>query len=251
MYKILAKNSIVAKRVVFMPSCHSTNDICAGLAEKEQDSTGLVVITDFQEKGRGQSGNLWYSKRGENIILSYYLNTSFLDVNEQYFLSMAVCLAVSDTVEKFLNTEVKIKWPNDIYVSKKISGILIQNSLKGTSMEYSIIGIGLNVNQVEFPIENATSLRAISGKWYLLNSVFEILSIKMEYYFKLLKKGNNQKLKNLYMNRLWWLDEDHEFESKGKKFRGSIKDVSPRGNLIIDTQDGIRKFTFKEVSFIN
>lgn len=234
-----------------MPSCHSTNDICAGLVEKEHDSTGLVVITDFQEKGRGQSGNEWYSERGENLILSYYLNTAFLAVKEQYFLSMAVCLAVSDTVKKFLNTKVEIKWPNDIYVDRKISGILIQNSLKGTSMEYSIIGIGINVNQVKYPIENATSLRAVSGKWYMLNSIFEILSVRIEHYFKLLKKGDNQLLKSLYMKRLLWLDEDHEFESKGKKFRGSIKDVSPYGNIIIDTLDGTRKFDFKEVSFIN
>ncbi len=250
MYKIPAKNSILAKKIVFMPSCHSTNDICAALVEKDGPSDGLVVITDFQEKGKGQGRNTWSSEKGENITLSYYLNTDFLLAKEQYFLNMAVSLAVLGTVREFLDDQVEIKWPNDIYYGKKISGILIQNSLRGPSMEYSIVGIGLNVNQVDFPIENATSLRKISGKWYTLQSVFETLSAQLEFHYTMLRSKSFDQIKNLYMNNLRWLNETHIYENEGVEFSGKIVDILPHGNIVIRTEEGDKSFDFQRVSFI-
>jgi len=250
LYKILANNSILAKRVVFMPSCHSTNDICADLVQKNGPSEGLVVITDFQEKGKGQGSNKWSSERGENLTLSYYLNTDFLSAVEQYFLNMAVSLAVSETARDFLDDKVEIKWPNDIYYGKKLSGILIQNSLKGHSMEYSIVGIGLNVNQVQFPVDNATSLRKISGKWYSIQSVFDALSSRLEFNYLMLKSKSFDQIKKLYMSNLRWLNENHVFANQGEEFIGEIIDILPQGNIVISTSKGDRSFDFQEVSFI-
>jgi len=250
LYKIPAKSSIVAKKVVFMPSCHSTNDICAGIVEKDRPSDGLVVITDFQEKGRGQGNNKWISERGENLILSYYLDTSFLPVKNQFFLNMAVSLSVSELIREFLDSHVEIKWPNDIYYHRKICGILIQNSLRGYSMEYSIIGIGLNVNQVHFPIENATSFREVSGKWYSLQSVFELLSLKLESNYLMLKEGIFEQIKIRYMEKLRWLNENRKFSANGRTFNGEIIDILPQGSILIRTDQGDQAFTFQEVSFV-
>ena len=250
MYKIPAKNSILAKKVIFMPSCHSTNDICADLIEKREIEEGSVIIAGFQEKGKGQGENQWVSEKDESLTLSYYLNTSFLPIKEQFYLNMAVSLAVSETVTDFLDDKVLIKWPNDIYYVNKIAGILIQNSLKGTKMEYSIVGIGLNVNQVKFHIDNATSFRSISGNWYDLQLVFENLSYHLETYYVRLKAGKFAFIRGQYMKKLLWLNKSHNFSAKGELFSGKIVDILPFGNIVIETDGQRKNFAFQEVSFL-
>lgn len=252
MYKSLAKTSIVGKKVIFMPSCHSTNDICAEFLAAGQGENGLVIATDYQTDGRGQGTNLWISDKGENLIISILLDTSFLAVSEQFYLNMVVCISILEVLKNYLGENVKIKWPNDIYYNdKKICGVLIQNNLKGTSMEYSIVGIGINVNQTVFSPGNAASLRMITGKWYELQNVFEQTGEKLEKYYLLLKDGNNKSLKRHYMKNLMWYQEAHNFTFKSDKvFKGIITDVEESGRLIIKSGDVIHRFGYQEIRFV-
>ncbi len=235
-----------------MPSCHSTNDICAEFVTAGQGENGLVIATDYQTNGRGQGANLWVSDKGENLIISVLLDTSFLAVSQQFYLNMVVCLSILEVLKNFLGENVKIKWPNDIYYSdKKVCGVLIQNILKGTSMEYSIVGIGINVNQVEFSPENAASLRMITGKWYKLQTIFELTGEKLEKYYLLLKDGNNESLKRLYLKNLLWYQEAHNFALKsGEEIKGMITDVEESGRLIIKSGEVIHRFGYQEIRFV-
>lgn len=233
-----------------MPSCHSTNDICAELADDGEPDEGIVVLTEHQTQGRGQGTNKWEAVPGENLTLSYLLDTRFLRINQQFFLNMIVSLAVCETVSSFLDTKTQIKWPNDIFYTQKIAGILIQNSLKGGKIEYSVAGVGLNVNQDHFHAD-ATSLRKVTGKWYALQDVFERLSEALEREFINLWDGAHANIKQRYMQRLRWLNETHTFQSYGRRFRGTITDILPQGNLIIQTDTGQQSFAFQEVSFID
>jgi BirA family biotin operon repressor/biotin-[acetyl-CoA-carboxylase] ligase len=250
LYKILANNSIVGKKLIFMPSCHSTNDISAELVSKGEIINGTIIITDHQINGRGQGSNKWESDQGENLTLSLIVDTSFLPVHKQFYLNMVVCLSLSDLLTEYLHSGVLIKWPNDIYYKeRKICGILIQNILKGNRFGYSILGMGINVNQQEFQNEMAISLRNVTGKWYDLQLVLNRLSEIIEEYYKVLKQGNYIRLRALYMKKLMWLNENRVFEAD-VNFNGSITDIDESGRLMISTKNGIRTFSFKEVKFI-
>ena len=233
-----------------MPSCHSTNDISAELISKGVIENGTIVITDHQTKGRGQSGNTWESEKGENLTFSIILDTSFLKLQDQFYLNMIVCLALSDLILEYVGAGVTIKWPNDIYYKdQKICGVLIQNSLKGNQLEYSILGMGININQQKFINRNAISLKNITGRWYNLENVLQGIVEKMELYYNVLKAGNLEKLKNIYMKRLMWLNEEHTFHARNP-FTGKITDIDERGRLLILSDDIIRAFDFKEIRFV-
>ncbi len=234
-----------------MPSCHSTNDICAGMVENESIENGGVVITDHQIRGRGQGSNTWRTEPGQNLTLSYFLDTSFLLANQQFYLNMVVSCAIADTIKFYLDSAVKVKWPNDIYYSdKKLCGILIQNSLRGNKIENSIIGIGINVNQENFEIENAISLQNVTGKSYKIQSIFEKLSEEIEKQYLRLKEHKFEEIKTIYLRNLRWFNENHTFSSAGNVFEGVINGIDDHGRLEINTVEGKRVFDFRHVSFI-
>jgi len=114
----------------------STNDVCQQYATKGADE-GIVVAAEFQEQGRGQRGNAWESQEGQNLTFSVLLRPNFLPVAEQFYLSKAISLAVSDWLVAYVtNKPVKIKWPNDIYIGdSKVCGILIENSFSSKYLE--------------------------------------------------------------------------------------------------------------------
>jgi BirA family biotin operon repressor/biotin-[acetyl-CoA-carboxylase] ligase len=233
-----------------MPSCHSTNDISAELLSKGDIVDGTVVITDHQHKGRGQGSNTWESERGSNLTLSIILRTDFLKVADQFYLSMMTSLAIADFLDEYTQSGVSIKWPNDIfYQDKKICGILIQNVLKGSQLEHSILGMGININQEYFLTENAVSLHNITGRWYDLEKMLSSLSGFIEYYYELLNSGKYEQLKSKYMNRLRWLNEVRSFQAD-RLFSGKIIDIDRTGRLMIQVNGSVHSFDFKEVTFV-
>ena len=140
----------------FFDELASTNDE----ARDARYMNGAVVIAERQSRGRGQRGNSWSSAEGMNLTFSAVLCPAGLRAESQFYLSKAVALSVSDTVDSF-GIESRIKWPNDIYVGDgKVAGILIENDLMGACISRSIAGIGLNVNQTAFDpaLPNPTSL---------------------------------------------------------------------------------------------
>ena len=250
MYKILAKNSIIGKKLIFMPSCHSTNDICAELISKGDIKDGTIVITDYQTRGKGQGGNTWESNNGENLTLSLILDTSFLNLHDQFYLNMMVCLSLSDLIREYVKIDVSIKWPNDIYFqNSKICGILIQNILKGSSLEYSIIGMGINVNQQKFNYQSAISLNTITGRWYNLESVLQRLIEILDSYWIQLKEGHFERLRSIYIKQLMWLNEEHTFQGP-HLFNGKIIDIDKTGRLIVESENTLHTYNYKEIKFV-
>lgn len=144
----------------------STNDYALLLLSKSKPSEGTVISTLNQYKGRGQIGSTWESEAGKNINFSLILYPTFLPVKDQFQLNQAMSLGVRDFVAEYLLNPVKVKWSNDIFVKgKKVAGILIQNSIMGSQIRSSVIGIGINVNQTEFAsnLPNPTSLKLEMG----------------------------------------------------------------------------------------
>ena len=159
-----------------MPSCHSTNDSARELLLQHDTSEGTVVITDNQTAGKGQRGNSWFSAEGANLTMSLIMKPNFLTVSKQFYLNMISSLAVKRVLnDRLPDAHSQVKWPNDVLLNnRKVCGILIENGIKRQFLEYSVVGIGLNVNQKAFGLATATSMSNEIGIAFSLQSVFEL-----------------------------------------------------------------------------
>lgn len=240
--------------IEWFESVTSTNDVCQkrsnlGAAE------GLVIASEFQEEGRGQRGNRWESIQGLNLTFSVLLRPTFLQVSDQFYLLKATALAITDWLKAYVETgQVKIKWPNDIYIGdKKVCGILIENSFFSQNLDTSIIGIGINLNQTSFSddLPNPTSLLIETGKRIAPKTVLpEVVSCIQCRYLQLVD-GNRNAIDNDYLNSIYRKDQLCRYYSNGHDFEATIIGVQPSGELILKTPKGeIRSFAFKEVSFV-
>lgn len=149
--------------IIWLERVDSTNDE-ARRHISEIDNLSVVSALE-QTKGRGQRGNRWSSQPGENLTFSLVVKDFRIKANEQSAISQATALSLVDLLSRH-EIKARIKWPNDIYAGdEKICGILIENSLKGSEIDWSIIGIGLNVNQTAFPedLPNPTSIKLCTG----------------------------------------------------------------------------------------
>lgn len=231
----------------------STNRYALDVLSKTNPPEGTCVITDYQSGGRGQIGRYWHSASGKNLLTSYIFYPHFLQVNEQFFLNIISSLAVHAVVSQFCKN-VKIKWPNDIYVSdQKIAGILVQNILRSTMIKSSVIGIGLNVNESNFPphLPNPTSLTLFTKNSYDVKSISDALSQKLEYFYLLLKQCRFETLNDQYIAAMYRFEEVAQFRDAQGVFTGKIIGIDSQGKLIICTSHQvIRHFTFQEVQYV-
>ena len=216
---------------------------------------GTVIMADHQYAGRGQQTSVWVTAPGKNISTSIYLRPTFLPLNKQFYLNMAVSIAVCEALSTFISNGIKLKWPNDIYYNKKkLGGILIENTLTGVSLKSAVIGIGLNINQEDFPSElseKATSVIQILHKEVVLNDIMEKIFVFMEKYYLILKSGKYDILQKDYLKRLYNFNILAPYQRSGEIFEGIIKGVEEDGRLIVETRAGIQVFNFKEIEFIH
>lgn len=215
----------------------------------------------FQTAGRGQRGNRWSSASGENLTFSILAKPSCggiptVTARDQFDISVVSALAVSDLLRSY-GIENRIKWPNDIYIKdRKVCGMLIENILGAGDVAASIIGIGLNLNQTEFPPElvNPTSVILASGQRHAPEEVLEaFLGIFQEMFSRLSDTEDVAALRNKYVSRMYRLGKTHEYyDCTGEShFMGKIKGISGEGMLLMEMPDeSTRTFAFKEISYI-
>ncbi len=217
-----------------------------------QDET--VVLTNHQISGRGQIGNGWLSRDGQSLTFSMFKEFEKLHIERQFIISIAVSLAIANALKSIGIPKVAIKWPNDILsANRKIGGILIENVLEGSYVKYSIIGIGLNVNETDFPnLPQASSLKLETGKIFQLEEVLDIILKAVLKNLKNLSKKDFLDIKQLYENNLFRKETISVFETPyGSRFNGIIKGVSDIGELLVETEnDPLQKFQLKEVKLI-
>lgn len=252
MYKIPAKSLFVGKNLVFLPECHSTNTYLLDLVRAGSVPEGTLVITHNQTAGRGQRSNQWHAEPGLNLTFSILLTPRFLAPKDQFLLSKAVALAVADTVADFTSVTARVKWPNDVIVDgKKASGILIENQLEGSTYATAVVGIGLNVNQTEFSVPTATSLRRVTDHELDLNNVLESACCHLEARYLQMKSSQWQMLNYDYERALHWRGERHQFSARGRTFEGVIEGVDERGFLVVASERERQAFDLKEILYLN
>ena len=228
----------------------STNDDARGAEFDHMD----VVWAERQSAGRGQRGHSWHSNEGVNLTFSTVLKPLFLAAVEQFILSEIVALALVDTLAEY-GVDCRIKWTNDIYAGdKKIAGVLIEQSLAGEHIARTIVGIGLNVNQREFPADlpNPTSIVVERGAECNRREVLECFLKHLEKWYSCLECGERKIIESTYNSRLYRRDEFHAYAlPTGERFEAAIRGVRATGHLCLEHRDGtFAEYAFKEVEFV-
>ena len=249
---------LIGSKHIRLKRINSTNKYAVDIISKSKPIEGTVISASFQYDGKGQIGRYWESEESKNITCSTILHPTFLLAHDQFQLNMAVSLAIHDFIDHFLAGEghqIKIKWPNDIYVNNhKIAGILIQNNLKGKYISSSVIGTGININQTQFSkeIPNPTSLAILQKSELDLESAFQWLFRFLTKRYLQLSAGHIAAIRKEYLDHLYRKDEWSEFlDERETRFMGRIIDIDESGQLIVEMKDGIQKaFAFREIKFV-
>lgn len=231
----------------------STNSFANQLLKSDKANHGDVIIAGFQSGGRGQSQNTWYSGKDKNMLLSVICKDININVTSLFYINMIVSIALYDILKIYLkNEKIEIKWPNDILVNEsKIAGILIESNISGEKIKNLIIGIGLNVNEEEFPyyLNNACSLYTLSKNYFNIDEIaalfLDTFNISMTKYKDLEKK----EIKDNYKSHLYGINIKKYFRRNGNRFSGIIKGINNSGQLIVDVNNEIINFNNKEIEF--
>jgi BirA family biotin operon repressor/biotin-[acetyl-CoA-carboxylase] ligase len=240
-------------KLIKLDAIDSTNDFLKGISSLSETVNFTVVTAEVQTKGKGQMGHKWVSDKGKNLIISILVKDFFQDVSQLFHLNIAFALAVIEALESYNVPELSIKWPNDIMsYSKKIGGILIENSIKWDGNIESIIGLGLNVNQTNFSdLPKASSLALICGEEFDRELILPLI------------------VNNLKQNIEKVLNDEHRFwdhyskllfkqgipmpfaDENGGHFMGIIQGVSALGKLqVLLEDDNVKEFDIKEIQML-
>lgn len=229
------------------------------LVSGKRPEEGTIIITDHQTTGKGQKGNFWESEQGQNLVFSLPLYPGFLPPSHQFALLEIASIAMVETLEYFLkgqNVEVSIKWPNDIYVGdKKICGMLIEHNIIGSLIDYTILGIGLNVNQRKFLSDapNPISLIHYLGK---RSDLTDVLSVWYRYFSTMYMDFENkhrsfEELHALYEKNLYRKIGFYPYKDAQGVFEAEVVGVESNGCIKLKPLKGEpRSYAFKEVSYI-
>ncbi len=244
-------NSIVnifGREIIHLSHVDSTNNFAATLISDQLCQNGTAILADSQSFGKGQRGNVWYSDPGKNLLVSFILKPDKLSVSKQHELTWITSICIVKTLGIF-NIESQIKWPNDIFVgNKKIAGVLIENQLTGEYISNSIIGIGLNVNQVSFGEIDATSMQVELNKEISIEIFFNELCNQMNSHFGKIQKSEAN-LKSEYESLLYRRNELFSYEDENGNFEGKIIGVNKNGFLQIEVGKEIREYGIKEIRY--
>lgn len=246
---------------IWLDSVDSTNSYA--LRQLPELASGTVIAAREQTAGRGQRGNTWFSEPGKNLTFSIVLKFGEgglepLAASQAMWLNYVISVAVVD----FLQSHAiwcKVKWPNDVYVGqKKICGVLIENALAGEQLAASVIGVGININQKEFPqLANATSLWSLTGKTHPVKKCLEQVLERFESRLDGLYDPVEQRgLFAAYSGYLFNKDTQAHYHDllTDHEYTGIIQGVAPDGRLCIQDLEApgkpLRYYRFKEVSYI-
>jgi BirA family biotin operon repressor/biotin-[acetyl-CoA-carboxylase] ligase len=230
------KTGFVGQKVIAYPSLTSTNDIAKREAKKGARE-GTVVVAEEQTAGRGRLKRAWLSPKG-SLALSIILHPTPARLPA---LIMVASLAVVHSIEKVSGLKSQIKWPNDVLVNgKKVCGILIESDVRGSAVDYAVIGIGLNVNlnTADFPeiAATATSISHELGREISRREMIRCLLVEVENLYLALGEGDSVFLE--WRERLVTLGKEVEINSGQTSYQGIAESVASDGSLFLRQPDG-------------
>ncbi len=234
------KTRSFGRKVYAFGSIDSTNN-CARTMANAWAPEGTVVVAEFQTAGRGRLGRSWESSAEENLTFSLVLRprTSSESTN---LLPLLAGVAVAEAIREVTGEEPECKWPNDILIGgKKVCGILLEGSLREPGVDFIVAGIGINVNQMEFPREisgTATSLRLRCGKEFNRE---DLLRAVLHHFERLYRAGLDDQFTAtpaLWAAHTRMMGKPLEVRSSDGVVSGIAVRIAPDGGLVISTGGG-------------
>lgn len=246
--KGLLKTRIFGKVCHFFDEIGSTNDFAKEIT-KYDTKEGTIVVSNYQSLGRGRFDRAWICKKGDGIFLSIILKPQielFYTLQISLIAGITICQALRE-----MSINAELKWPNDIMLNnKKVGGILCEVSAQIDKVDYIILGIGINVNNKNFSEElnkKATSIfietnKKIDKKIIIANFLYKFEAMYYEYINTKSFIPYLEQYKNLCIN----IGKDVTI--KGKNIKGKVLDISHKGEIIIQTENGLTIVISGEVS---
>jgi BirA family biotin operon repressor/biotin-[acetyl-CoA-carboxylase] ligase len=228
---------MIGQSFIVLNTVDSTNNHAMKLVRENEASHGTVFFALEQTKGKGQRNKSWISKPGENLLMSVIIDCSKFALSKQFLLSMVTSLACNNLLKKYIGDELSIKWPNDLYWrDRKAGGILIENIINGNHWETAVLGIGININQTEFPVMNrkAVSLKQISGKEHDPIELAKELCMELKKMISMMNDDKSDELLVLYNQALYKKDEIAKFNKDNLTIEARVKGVNIDGNLMLE-----------------
>ncbi|MCX2719286.1 biotin--[acetyl-CoA-carboxylase] ligase [Lentiprolixibacter aurantiacus] len=227
--------------LIKLDATDSTNAYLKDLLVKQNPPDGTVVQADCQKKGRGQLGREWISDPGKNLTISILKRFDQLKASDQFAISISTSLAIVEVLKRYEVPDIRVKWPNDILSGKqKLCGILVENIVKGAYLKAAVIGIGLNVNQDQFPPGlKATSISLQIGKELPLENVLKDLTGALERQINKFLSGPVENAQVSYEEMLYGKGERMLFSTPlGDSFSGVIQGIDTIGRLVVKRDSG-------------
>ena len=245
---------IIGQKIIRLEEVDSTNSYGLEMIRKGDAVEGDIIQANYQKEGKGQNETIWESERGKNLLISAILSPTAFPATLHFHLNRCIALAVCDFIQNLIPIPATIKWPNDIMAGdKKIAGMLTQNQIRQNHIHWSVVGIGINVNQKKFNVYSpqATSVINITGVEANLQQLTTQLSESLEKWYILFKFERYEKIRESYQTTLYKFGTRSRFEDASGKFTGEIKGVLEDGRLIIEDElKKLRLYSNKEISFI-
>ena len=240
--------------IIKLDAISSTNDYLKKLMSRQYVENFTIVTAENQTQGKGQMGAVWNVAPGKNLTFSVLVRDFLLDIGEIFNLNRVVAVSIVEALETFQIPDLAIKWPNDIMAgNKKVGGILIENTIKNNGEIFSVVGIGLNVNQKDFSnLPKAASLSGIRGIEFDKQVVFYEIVENLKQNMAGIRHRNTIVFLEKYDAKLYKKGVPMPFQDlTGKQFMGIIRQVSPTGKLeVIDENETIRYYDIKEIQML-
>jgi len=242
-------------KIVKLDAINSTNAFLKELVHTSVVENNTVVVAEMQTNGKGQFDGVWSSEAGKNLTFSMLCEFTKLEAQHSFYLNCAISLAVYTVLLKYHKEKLKIKWPNDILSSsKKICGILIENTVSNGKIVNAIVGVGLNINQEQFSenLPNATSLKILTNRTYNKDVILNELIAEIKVQTNLITTENFSLLKANYEKVLYRNGVPSMYKNNHSgNFLGKILGITYQGKLIIELEnESLEMFDLKEIEFI-
>ena len=243
-------SSLFGSHKIILSDVDSTNNFAAKIMNEGLGGHGSVIMAENQSNGRGQQGSIWQSEPKMNLLFSIILCSEQLSKLKPIYINWMVSISLVDFLRGY-DISACIKWPNDIMIGeKKIAGMLIENKYNGSELKQSIVGVGLNVNQVSFELSKATSMRLQTGISYPLEELLNAFVFSFRKNEYMLSINGKNDLKNKYLDRLFGLNKQRVFKSKSGEFEGEIIGVDDSGQLLIESRGKQTAYQNKQIQFL-
>jgi BirA family transcriptional regulator, biotin operon repressor / biotin---[acetyl-CoA-carboxylase] ligase len=230
----------VGRRLLYLTSTGSTMDD-AHREAKAGAPDGTVVLAEEQTKGRGRFDRAWVSPAGENLYQTLLMRPPRDRLRS---LTIVTPLAVALAVQESTGLEPRIKWPNDVLIGgRKLSGILIESESSGETVDYALVGVGINVNfdidQSREIAASATSLKRELGRVTSREDLLASFLNRFEQLYDDAPMGDA--VFNQWRSRLDTLGREVRVTFRDQIYEGFAEDVDWDGNLILAQPDGTRR----------